>query len=152
MNKLRDVVTIAWKEIQLIAKDRGSLAILFLLPLLIGSMMASMNLQAANAARGQKGAILLKVSMVNQDTGIFGSEIVKALQGINILEMENLDSVELAEDRVARGQAAAAIIIPRDLSDKINAYTPTTLEVIVDPGAVCPMSLDGTLTGVKETV
>jgi ABC-2 type transport system permease protein len=149
MNKLRDVVTIAWKEIQLIAKDRGSLAILFLLPLLIGSMMASMNLQAANAARGQKGAILLKVCMVNQDTGTFGQEIVKALQGISILEMENLDSVELAEDRVARGQAAAAIIIPRDLSDKINAYTPTTLEVIVDPAQPESTSI---VTGIMNEV
>ncbi|MDH7499987.1 MAG: thiamine pyrophosphate-binding protein, partial [candidate division NC10 bacterium] len=29
---------------------------------------------------------------------------------------------------------------------------PSLLDVIVDRGAVCPMSLDGTLTGVKETV
>ena len=85
MNKLRDVVTIAWKEIQLIARDRGALAILFLLPLLIGSMMASMNLSAANSARGEKGAILLKVCMVDLDTGAFGPEIVKALQGVSIL-------------------------------------------------------------------
>jgi len=149
MNKLRDVLTIAWKEILLIAKDRGVLAILFLLPLLVGSMMASMNLQAANAARGQKGAILLKVAMVNQDTGVFGSEIVKALQGINILEMEKLDSVATAEDRVAKGQAAAAIIIPRDLSDKVDAYTPTTLEVIVDPAQPESTSI---VTGIMNEV
>jgi ABC-2 type transport system permease protein len=149
MNKLRDVVTIAWKEIQLIAQDRGSLAVLFLLPLLIGSMMASMNLAAANAARGQKGAILLNVCVVDLDTGAFGPEIVKALQDINILQMETLNTVESAEDRVARGTAAAAIIIARDFSDKINAYTPTELEVIVDPAQPESTSI---VTGIMKEV
>ena len=149
MSKLRDVLTIAWKEIQLVARDRGALAILFLLPLLVGSMMASMNLSAANAARGQKGAILLKVCMVNLDTGAFGPEIVKALQDVNILEMESLDSVEPAEHRVARGNAAAAIIIPRDFSEKIDAYTSTALEIIVDPAQPESTSI---VTGIMNEV
>lgn len=149
MNKLNDVLTIAWKEIQLIAKDRGALAVLFLLPLLVGSMMASMNLQAANAARGQKGAILLNVCMVNQDTGMFGSEIVKALREINVLQMETVGTTGTAEDRVARGNAAAAIVIPLDFTDKINAYSPTAIEVIVDPAQPESTSI---VTGIMKEV
>jgi ABC-2 type transport system permease protein len=149
MNKLRDVLTIAWKEIQLIARDRGALAILFLLPLLIGSMIASMNLSGANSSRGQQGAILLKVCMVNQDTGAFGPEIVKALGEVNVLEMESLDTAGTAEDRVARGNAAAAIVIPADFSAKINAYTPTAIEVIVDPAQPESTSI---VTGIMKEV
>ena len=149
MNKLRDVLSIAWKEVQLIAKDRGSLAVYFLLPLLIGSMMASMNLSMSASARGEKGAILLKVGLVNQDTGVFGLEIAKALRGINVLEMETFDTTAPAEDRVARGNAAAAIVIPRDFSDKINAYTPTSIEVIVDPAQPESTSI---VTGIMKEV
>jgi ABC-2 type transport system permease protein len=149
MNKLRDVLTIAGKEIRLITRERGALAILFLLPLLVGSMMASMNLAAANAARGQKGAILLHVCMVDLDQGAFGPEIIKALKDVNILEMESLDTVELAEDRVAKGKDAAAIIIPSDFSAKIDAYSPTAIDVIVDPAQPQSTSI---VTGIMNEV
>ena len=39
-----------------------------------------------------------------------------------------------AEQQVAEGEAAAAIVIPADFTADINAYTPTSIEVIVDPG------------------
>ena len=52
----RRMLTIAWKEIQLIAQDRGALAILFLLPLLVGSMMASMNLAGGQQRPRRKRA------------------------------------------------------------------------------------------------
>jgi ABC-2 type transport system permease protein len=149
MKKLRDILTIAWKEVQLIAQDRGSLAVYFLLPLLIGSMMASMNLSMSASARGEEGAILLKVGLVNQDMGVFGSEISKALEGISVLEVEHMATLGQAEQKVAKGQAAAAILIPSDLTDRINGYEPTTVQVVVDPAQPESASI---VTGIMKQV
>jgi len=149
MNNLRYVLAVAWKEIQVLAKDRGGLAVFFLLPLLIGSMMASMNLSMASSARGEKGAILLNVVLINADAGTFGQEISKALQNINVLGVEILDAVAPAEERVAKGKAAAAIVIPRDFSQRIDAYTPTSIEVIVDPAQPESTSI---VTGIMNEV
>jgi len=131
MNAISHTLSVAWKEIQLIAKDRGSLAVLFLLPLLFGSLYGSINLKMAG--NGDDPAILLDVCLVNEDAGIFGVEVAKALKGIDELQIEISDVVADAEQRVADGEATAAIVIPADFTQKINAYTPTAIEVIVDP-------------------
>ena len=38
MNPISQALTVAWKEIQLLARDRGVLGVFFLLPLLFGSL------------------------------------------------------------------------------------------------------------------
>lgn len=149
MNRLRDVLTIAWKEVQLIAQDRGGLAVYFLLPLLIGSMLASMNLSLAASARGEKGAILLNIGLVNQDGGVFGSEITRALEGINVLKVERVDTLGEAEQQVARGKSAAAILLPSDLTDRVNNYEPSTIQVTVDPAQPESTSI---VTGIMKQV
>lgn len=131
MSAISHTLSVAWKEIQLISKDRGSLAVLFLLPLLFGSLYGSINLKMTS--NGDDPAILLDVCLVNKDAGIFGMEVAKALKGIDELQIETFDSVTDAEQRVAQGEATAAILIPADFTQKINAYTPTSIEVIVDP-------------------
>jgi ABC-2 type transport system permease protein len=149
MNRLRETLSVAWKEVQIIANNRGALAIYLVLPLLIGSMMASMQLSMTASFRGEKGAILLNVGMVNQDTGLFGAEIAKALEGINILEMERHGTLSSAEGRVAKGTAAAAVLIPVDFSDRINAYLPASIQVVVDPAQPESTSI---VTGIMKQV
>jgi len=147
MNAISHILSIAWKEIQLIAKDRGSLAVLFLLPLLFGSLYGSINLQMAG--NGNDPTILLNICLVNEDAGIFGEEVAKALRGIDELEIETFDTVAEAEQRVAEGEAAAAIVIPADFTQEINAYTPTSIEVIVDPAQPESASI---VTGIMNQV
>ena len=91
MNAIRDTLAMAWKEIQVLLKDRGALAVLFLLPLLFGSLYGSINLQAAGGS--DDPIILLHVGLVNEDTGIFGSEIAKALRTIDELSLESIADV-----------------------------------------------------------
>ena len=131
MNALSHILSVAWKEIQLILKDRGSLAVLFLLPLLLGSLYGSINLKMAG--NGDDPTILLDVCLVNEDAGIFGEQVAEALRGIEELKFETFDTVAEAEQRVADGEATAAIVIPADFTQKIDAYTPTAIQVIVDP-------------------
>jgi ABC-2 type transport system permease protein len=50
---------------------------------------------------------------------------------------------------VAKGEAAAAIVIPAGFSDSINAYTPASIEVIVDPAQPESISI---ITGIMNQV
>jgi len=135
MKAIYYTLSVTGKELQVIFKDRGWLVILFLLPLLIGGFMGGMNVAAnkpSGAANGQAG-ILLKVGLVNLDPGSFGTEVSKALQDIDQLQVQVFSAVDQAVATVAQGDLASAIIIPADFSEKINAYSPTQVEVMVDP-------------------
>jgi ABC-2 type transport system permease protein len=132
MNVVSHTLTVAWKEIQLLLKDRGQLAVLFLLPLLFSSLYGSINMRAAGG-RGNS-LVSLDVCLVNQDEGIFGEEIAKVLGSIDELDVETFDVVAEAERQVAQGEAAAAIVVPAGFSAEIIEYVPTTIEVVVDPG------------------
>ena len=130
MRILQDMLSVARKEIQVIVRDRGMLAVVFLLPLLMGSLFGGITLQLAG---GEQPDILVRVGLVNQDVGGFGGQLAKALGEIDELEITSYDVVADAEDVVAKGEATAAIVIPAGFSRDIDAYTPVTIEVIVDP-------------------
>jgi linearmycin/streptolysin S transport system permease protein len=131
MNTIGLSWSFAWKEIQIIVRDRGALAILFLLPLIIGSLFGGANL--ASAKSQTEAIISLKIGLVNQDGGAFSQVIGKALQDINILKVTSYATVAEAENLVARGKLAAAVFIPADFSQLIDAHMPTQVEVVVDP-------------------
>ena len=147
MKSIYDTLSIAGKELRLMAADRGLLAILILLPVLLGSLFAGLNLMLVTEEGDPN--ILLKVILVNQDSGIFGNELAKSVQTIRELDVSNFNSVELAEQRVAEGNFAAAIIIPAEFSEKIDSYTPTEIEVIVDPAEAETASI---VTGIMNQV
>ena len=131
MKAIYYTLSVAGKEIRLILNDRGTLAILLLLPILLSSLFAGLNSMAASDEENPN--ILLDVNLVNDDTGGFGGEVAKSILSIDELNVETLDTVAEAEQGVIEGQVSAAIIIPSDFSAKIDAYTPTAIEVIVDP-------------------
>ena len=131
MKAIYYTLSVAGKEIRLILNDRGTLAILILLPILLSSLFAGLNSMAASDEENPN--ILLDVNLVNDDTGGFGGEVAKSILSIDQLNVETLDTVAEAEQGVIEGQVSAAIIIPSDFSAKIDAYTPTAIEVIVDP-------------------
>ncbi len=146
MNIIYLTLSVTWKEIQLLLRDRGSLAILFLLPMLIAGMMGGGNLASV---AGEESSILLSIYLVNQDSADFGNEVSKAIQEIQQLEVEELSSPSEAEGQVARGKAAAAVIIPPDFTQKINAHQSTQIEVIVDPAQPESASI---ITGIMNQV
>lgn len=147
MKNICFTLSVAWKEIQVFIRDRGALALLFLFPILLSSVQGGANLMMA--AEGETTSILLQVGLVNEDTGPFGSEVSKAIQSIDVLEVETLTREDEAEGKVAKGEAAAAIVIPADFSEKIDAYTPVAIEVIVDPAQPESISI---ITGIMNQV
>jgi len=131
MNTIRYVLSVAAKEIQLLLRDRGALALNLLLPLFLGAMMGGMN---AMSQAAEDSGILFDVALVNADPGPFGSEVTAAITSIDVLAVERYDTAAEAEERVAVGEAAAAIVIPANFTAQIDVYTPTAIDVIVDPG------------------
>jgi len=146
MNSIYYTLSVAWKEIQVISKERAWLVILFLLPLMIGSFMGGANLVMT---RSQSDVILLDVGLVNLDTGNIGLEMAKAIQAIDQFKVKVYTDVASAEQPVAKGAAAAAIVIPADFTQKIDSYIPTTVEVIVDPAEPASANL---VTGIIKQV
>jgi ABC-2 type transport system permease protein len=123
------------------------MAMLLLFPILLSSVQGGANLMLA--AEGETPSILLQVGLVNGDSGTFGTEVSKAIQSVDVLEVKTFQRANVAEEMVAKGDAAAAIVIPDDFSEKINAYTPVEIDVIVDP--VQPESVS-IITGIMNQV
>ena len=147
MNTIFHILSVAWKELQVIFKDRGGLAVMFLLPLLLGSMQGAANLALADD--GDEPAILLDACLVNEDAGVFGQEVARAIESIQELKVETYGSVAEAERQVAEAEAVAAIVIPADFTRDIDAYNPTTVEVILDPAQP---EAAGIVTGIMNQV
>ncbi|HEY45058.1 MAG TPA: ABC transporter permease [Anaerolineae bacterium] len=147
MKNIRYTLSVAWKEIQVFTRDRGAMALLLLFPILLSSVQGGANV--AMAAEGETPSILLHVGLVNEDSGTFGSEVSKAIQSIEVLAVETFTQEGEAEGKVAKGEAAAAIVIPADFSEKIDAYTPVAIEVVVDPAQPESVSI---ITGIMNQV
>ncbi|MEJ2211070.1 MAG: ABC transporter permease [Anaerolineae bacterium] len=141
-----NILAVTWKELTILFKDKGSLALIFLLPLLLGSMMG-----AANATMGstEDATILLHVGLVDEDGQIFGTEVAKAVQAIEELDVTVYGTAAEAEAQVSQGDLAAAIVIPAGFTADINAYTPVSVDVIVDPGQPESASI---VTGIMKQV
>ena len=131
MKTLSTMLAVTWKELQLIVRDRGNLAIMLLLPLLLSSVQSAANI--AVVTEEGEAAILLHIALVNDDSGDFGREVSKAILTIDELDVAIHMSLAEAEALVAQGDLAAAIYFPRGFSEDINAYRPATVDVIVDP-------------------
>ena len=146
MNAIYYTLSVFWKEIQVISKERAWLVILFLLPLMIGSFFGAGNL-VMNRSEGD--VILLEVGLVNQDAGNYGTEMAKMLHTIEQLQVTDYSDVSEAEQRVAKGEINALIIIPANFSQNMDGYTPTKVEVVVDPGEPEAANL---ITGIMKQV
>jgi ABC-2 type transport system permease protein len=147
MKTIRLALSVAWKEIQVLMRDRGALGMLLLFPILLSSVQGGANLMANQ--EGETTSILLHVGLVNEDSGTFGSEVSKALKSIDVLDVNTFETEANAEQQVVKGEMAAAIVIPADFSDKIDEYTPTAIQVIVDPAQPESVSI---ITGIMNQV
>ncbi len=130
MDFIKFTLSVAWKEIQVISRERVSLMVLFILPLMMGAFMGGGNL-VMNKSQGN--VVELDVGLVNLDSGPLGVEMAKVFQSIEQLSVTVYPSITEPTQSVAKGDSAAAIIIPQDFSQKINGYIPTSVEVMVDP-------------------
>lgn len=140
MTMIRATAAIAWKELQVVLRDRGLLAILFLLPLIFSTLFSLSQQGAVDEATGA-AKIVVKVFLVNEDTGSYGQQVADTLKQLPVLDVTELASATDADTRVGKGERTAAIIIPARFSDGIDAYAPVSLNVVVDPAQQAIASL-----------
>ena len=126
---IRNSLAVAWKDLLIVLKDKGALAVYFLMPLLFASLLG---MAFGNTASGET-TIEIAVLVVNQDGGSYGEMLVDALKGAEVLVLEELADATLADQRVANGDAAAALVVPAGFTAKIDASEPVEVTIIKDP-------------------
>lgn len=126
---LQKTWAIAWKNLLVLSKDRGELAILFLMPLLFSSLIGV----SAGGGNGDETSVRFDVYVVNNDEGPYGKLVEDILDEMPLLRITRLDSAAEADQMVAKGERLAAIIIPAGFSQQIDEYNPTEITVVADP-------------------
>lgn len=134
MNNVRTSLRMARKDLKLFFKDKGQLAVIFGLPLLLGLMFSWMAVSSLGAVRPSgEPKLVIKAYVVNEDQGPYGAQVEEVLRGIQVLRLIPSRTADAADENVAEGKAAAAIIIPADFSTKLGANQPVRVQVIKDP-------------------
>ena len=167
MKTLRSSLAVAWKDLQIILRDRGLLTIILLLPLVVGTMLSLLYTSMYEKSTGEQ-ALKIQVYLVNLDQGAFGEKVAQAMRSIDTLVVEQLDGEAgrlQADQAVADSEKTALILIPADFSQKIDAYEQAEVQVVVDPTqgelgkivlglmnyAVAPASIEGNIRyGIKS--
>jgi ABC-2 type transport system permease protein len=124
----------ARKDLKILFKAKGQLAIIFGLPLLLSLAYCGMYASAIGSAKPSgEPELAIKAYVVNEDQGPYGAQVVEVLDTIQMLRLTRSPTADAADEKVADGQAAAAIIIPADFSSKIDANQPVRVQLIKDP-------------------
>jgi len=140
---IKNTLAVAWKDLQVLLRDRAQLIVLFLSPLMFGLLFG-----------GLGGAeVKFTVYLVDDDPGQYGAQVLNALNQVEVLSVEQLATVQEADRKVADGEAATAIIIPADFSQNVDAFDPVNdparVQVIMDPAQQWQ---GGMVTGVLNDV
>ncbi len=147
MNWLRLTFAVAWNEMQVLFRDKGSLAILLLLPLLIAGLVNAP--QLAGWANEEEPQISFNLMVVNEDEGLYGEQIVAALKSIDVLNVTETADASVADAQVAEREVEAAVLIPTDFSQQVDAYEPAAMSLIVDPTQEAAVGL---ISGILDSV
>lgn len=129
-NPLRTILSVAWKDLQVIMKDRGFLVVVIFLPSIFSVLFGTINQKNLDNSRR---SITLPIALVNQDEGQYGSQIAKILGEIGAFKVTTLDTPSEAEEQVRSSQVMAAILIPQGLSQNVTTYQPSEIQVLIDP-------------------
>jgi len=129
-NPLRAILSVAWKDLQVILKDRGFLVVVIFLPSVFSTLFGTINQKNIDNSRR---SITLPIAVVNQDDGLYGPQITKVLGEIEGFKVTTLDTPAAAEEQVRNSQVMAAILIPQGLSQNVNTYQPSEIQVLIDP-------------------
>ena len=135
MNALRNTLAVAWKDLQIILRDRGLLIIILLLPLVFGTALSLMYTSMYESGGGDEG-LKIQVYLVNLDEGSYGATVTQTMKEIDTLVVEQLEGEagrQQADQAVANSEKTALIVIPPDFSRKIDAYDQAEVQVFVDP-------------------
>ena len=123
-------IRIAFKDLQILWQDRGSVVMLFLLPLLF--IIVFSGALGAIGSSGKDTRIALVV--IDRDGGKSARTLVEKLDRDGNVRVE-LQEENRAMTRLDHSDIPRALIIPETFSRDIAASNPTALQLIVHPDA-----------------
>lgn len=124
MLAIRQILTIAYKELRLWLQVPGNWLSILLVPfafiVILGSIFGG-------------DTPVFTLYGVNEDAGERGAEVIKQLQDSPNLELEMLSSRAEADRRVGQGSRMAAVVIPADFSQAVLTDQGGTIYLVLDP-------------------
>ncbi|MBQ4913734.1 ABC transporter permease [Maribacter sp. MMG018] len=106
----------AHKELLLLTRDLGGLAVLFLMPLLLVITITIIQDNTFKIIQENKIPVLL----VDLDKGDVSNQVKQSLKDSNLFEIVPEQQESIAQDLVQKGAYQLAIILPKDLTKDLN--------------------------------
>jgi len=132
MKTIKQILNLAWKDFQIIIRDRGMLAVIIGMPMLFGLIMSS----AYSGNQQSASSIEIPIAILNQDDGKYSQTVLEVMDQIDVLKITNLsktESLEAVNTMLLDGDYTAAVIIPKDFSSGIADYSGAEISLLVDP-------------------
>lgn len=132
MKTIKQILNLAWKDFQIIIRDRGMLAVIIGMPMLFGLIMSS----AYSGNQESSSSIEIPIAILNQDEGNYSKTVLDIMDQIDVLKITNLpktESLEAVNTMLLDGDYIAAVIIPTDFSSGIADYSGAEISLLVDP-------------------
>lgn len=134
MNAIKQTLNMAWKDFQILIRDRGMLAVIIAMPLLFGLLLSTA--YSSNYTHSSGSGIQIGIYVVNEDAGRYGINVVDFLKQVDVLEITELKGTngrEQANTGILAGEKTAAILIPADFSARIDDYSGSNITLMIDP-------------------
>lgn len=132
MKTIKQILNLAWKDFQIIIRDRGMLAVIIGMPMLFGLIMSS----AYSGNQQTASSIEIPIAILNQDDGVYCQTVLKIMDQIDVLNIAKLsktESLEVVNKMLLDGKYTAAVIIPNNFSSGIADYSGAEISLLVDP-------------------
>jgi ABC-2 type transport system permease protein len=124
---MRTFAAILKNDLKIILKDVKALLLLLVMPVLVILVIA----RAMTPFLEQSAFVEpFKVALVDKEGSLWTGILSAQLKGLKIIEKMMNTSENEAKTLIAEGEAAAAIILPENLSDSINYWKPVQGEVL----------------------
>jgi ABC-2 type transport system permease protein len=111
---------IAKKDLFQVLKDRNSALLLLVVPVILVSILGAV---FSNDMGGNAAPTAFTVAVSNQDDGLIGETLIKALQAKNESVKITLDTYRNAAQvmqQVSEGNAVVGLVIPAQITNKVN--------------------------------
>lgn len=116
-----------YKEMLLLLRDLGGIAILFIMPILLLVVITLVQ----DSTFKTISDVAIPVLLVNKDGGEVSKSILENLSGSNSFEILLKDSEEEAKEAVFTGKYQLAIVIPENLSNSLQKKVDQNVEGIL---------------------
>lgn len=134
---MRKLWASAYKEFLLLTRDIGGIAILFIMPLVL---IVTITLIQDSSFKTIEN-IDIPILVVDNDQGAVSKTILDGLKESDAFEIHSKTSEDEAKDLVFKGKYQMAIVIPKELSEELQAQVDQNVE-----GIMAKFSMDSNST------